>query len=342
MDFIRRRCVRIELQPGRRGRRVCRLLVAALPAIAPAAADAQSNFPARAVHLIVPSSPGGGTDTTARILSPRLSAILGQSVVVDNRPGASTIIGMEAVARAAPDGHTMLIGNSTMTIIPSTHKKLLVDPVRDFAAVSQVVELPQILVAHPSFPAATVAALIALARQNPGRIDYAAGAYGGSGHLAMELFLHMAGIRVNYVPYKSGNAGLTDTLAGQVPLMMGSVLSVLPHVRVAKLRALGVTGAQRALGADDIPTLAQAGVAGYQATQWFGIFVPAATPREIVVKLHGVLVNAVKDAATRRQLMGDGAEPKPSKSPQDFSAFVQAEVIKWAQVVRIAGIKEQR
>lgn len=321
-----------------------RLPVAALAALLAAptsSAWSQQDYPSRAVRLIVPSSPGGGTDTTARILSPKLSDALGQQVVVENRPGASTIIGMEAVTRSAPDGYTLLIGNSTMTIIPSTHRKLRVDPVRDFASISQVVELPQILVSHPSFPGKNVKELIALAKQRPGQIDYAAGAYGGSGHMAMELFLHMADIKVMYVPYKSGNAGLADTLAGQVPLMMGSVLSALPHARTGRLRAYGVTSPRRASGAPDIPTIAEAGVPGYQAIQWFGIFAPAGTPREVVVKLHTTVVGALQDPAVRKQLINDGAEPQSSKSPEDFSSFVRSEVSKWAKVVKDAGIRQQ-
>ncbi len=302
---------------------------------------AQQDYPTRSVRLIVPSSPGGGTDTTARIISQKLGESLGQQVIVDNRPGASTIIGMEAVARATPDGYTLLIGNSTMTIIPSTHIKLRVDPVKDFSAISQVVELPQILVAHPSFPGKNVSELIAIAKQKPGQIDYAAGAYGGSGHMAMELFLFMAGIKVNYVPYKSGNAGLADSLSGQVQLMMGSVLSALPYVRTGRLRAYGVTGPERSSGIPDIPTIAESGVRGYKAVQWFGIFAPAGTSREIVTKLHGRLTNVLKDADIRKQLISSGADPQLSKSPEEFAAFVQGEVVQWAKVVKSAGIKQQ-
>jgi tripartite-type tricarboxylate transporter receptor subunit TctC len=302
---------------------------------------AQQEFPSRPLRLIVPSSPGGGTDTTARILSPKLTELLGQQVVVENRPGASTIIGMDAVARSAPDGYTMLIGNSTMTIIPSTHRDLRIDPVKDLAAVLQLTEVPLILVAHPSFPGKNFKEFLAIARQQPGKIDYAAGAYGGSGHMAMELLLHAANIKVVYVPYKSGNVGLTDTLAGQVPVMMGSMLSILPHVKTGRLRAYGVTGLQRTSSAPDIPTLAEAGLPGYQAIQWFGIFVTAGTPKETVSRIHGAYSRAVGDPAVRKQLLSDGAEPHVSKSPEEFAAFVRNEVTKWAKVVKAAGIKQQ-
>jgi tripartite-type tricarboxylate transporter receptor subunit TctC len=299
------------------------------------------EFPVRPLRLVVPSSPGGGTDTTARILSPKLTELFGQQVVVENRPGASTIIGMDAVARSTPDGYTLLIGNSTMTIIPSTHRKLPVDPVKDLAAVLQLTEVPLILVAHPSFPGKNFKEFLAIARRQPGKIDYAAGAYGGSGHMAMELLLHAAGIKVVYVPYKSGNIGLTDTLAGQVPVMMGSMLSILPHVKSGRLRAYGVTGLQRISTAPDIPTLSEAGLPGYQAIQWFGIFVPTGTSKEVISRIHGAFSRAVGDSSVRKQLINDGAEPHVSKSPEEFAAFVRNEVAKWAKVVKSAGIKQQ-
>ena len=299
------------------------------------------EFPSRVLRLVVPSSPGGGTDTTARILSPKLTELLGQQVIVENRPGASTIIGMDAVARSAPDGYTMLIGNSTMTIIPSTHRDMRVDPVKDLTAVLQLTEVPLILVAHPSFPGKNFKEFLAVARQRPGKVDYAAGAYGGSGHMAMELLLHAADIKLVYVPYKSGNVGLTDTLAGQVPVMMGSMLSILPHVKSGRLRAYGVTGQQRSSTAPDVPTIAEAGLPGYQAIQWFGIFVPAGTPREPVSRLYSAYSRAVADPAVRKQFLTDGADPHVSKSPEEFAAFVRNEVAKWAKVVKAAGIRQQ-
>ncbi|MCX7199978.1 MAG: tripartite tricarboxylate transporter substrate binding protein [Proteobacteria bacterium] len=317
------------------------VFVTAAVLLAPMPAAAQVEYPSRPVRLIVPSSPGGGTDTTARILAPRLGEVLGQPVVVENRPGASLIIGMDVVARAAPDGYTLLIGNSTMTIIPSTHVKLRIDPVRDFAAIGQVVELPQILVGHPSFPARNVKELIAIARQKPGQVDYAAGSYGGSGHMAMELFLNMASIRLSYVPYKSGNAGLADALSGHVPLMMGSVLSALPHVKQGRLRAFGVTTPVRSTAAPEIPTLAEGGVPGYQALQWFGLFAPAGTPSEVLKKVFAATTATVQYAPTRQQLLTSGAEPQLSASSEAFGAMVKAEVVKWAAVVRSAGLKKE-
>jgi tripartite-type tricarboxylate transporter receptor subunit TctC len=318
-----------------------RTIFAAMSLALCTAALAQDAYPTRPVRLIVPSSPGGGTDTSARIIAPKMTELLGQQVVVENRPGASTLIGMEAVARAAPDGYTLLIGNSTMTILPSMRSKLSVDPIKDFAAINKVVETAQVLVTHPSLPARNLKDLLALAKSQPGRLNYAAGAPGGNGHLAMELLLSTAGVKITYVPYKSGNAGLVDTLSGEIPIMMGSILSVLPQVKTGRLRALGITSAKRANGASDIPTLAEAGLKGYEASQWFGLLSAAATPNAVVGKLHQVSTRALQDPQVRRRLVDDGAEPVSSASPDEFAAFMRAEVTKWAKVVKAAGITGQ-
>jgi tripartite-type tricarboxylate transporter receptor subunit TctC len=245
---------------------------------------------------------------------------------------------MEAVARAAPDGYTLLVGNSTMTILPSVRSKLSVDPIRDFTAINKVVESAQVLVTHPSLPARNLKDLLALAKAQPGKLNYAADAPGGNGHLSMELLLSTAGVKITYVPYKSGNAGLVDTLSGEVTVMMGSILSVLPHVKSGRLRALGITSVKRATGAPEIPTLAEAGLKGYEASQWFGLLSAANTPRTVAVKLHQVSQTALQDAQVRKRIIDDGAEPVSSKSPEDFAAFMRAEVAKWAKVVNAAGI----
>ena len=302
---------------------------------------AQDGYPVRPVKLVVPSSPGGGTDTTARILAPKLAEYLGQQVVVENRAGASGIVGMDVAARAAPDGYTLLIANSTMTILPSTHRKLPFDPVKDLAPVTKVVELPQLLVGHPAFPGKNLKELIAIAKARPGELDYAAGGFGGSGHLAMEMFMHMAGVRITFVPYKSGHAGIVDALSGQVPLMMASALGVLPHVKAGKLRAYGVSGSRRTASAPDIQTIAEAGVPGFETVQWYGVLVPAGTPRNLISRLHGLTVRALQDPGVAKGLVNDGAEAAWSKSPEDYGSFMRAEIEKWARVVRLAGIKQQ-
>src|SRR5688572_3640339 len=302
---------------------------------------AQDGYPSKTIRLIVPSSPGGGTDASARIIAPRLSVPLGQQVLIEYRAGAAAMIGTEAVARAAPDGYTLLIGQSTMTIVPSVYRKVRFDPIRDFAPISIVAVVPLLLVGHPSLPAKNVRELVALAKARPGQIDYVAGGYGGNSHLAMEHLLMTAGIRMTFVPYKSGNAGITDALSGRVPVMLSNVLVSLPHVRSGRFRAYGVSSAKRASEVPDIPTIAEAGVPGYEAVQWFGILAPAGTPREIVTRLHRDLVLVMQDDETKKRFAADGADPAFSRSPEEFAAFMRAELAKWAKVVKAANIEQQ-
>jgi tripartite-type tricarboxylate transporter receptor subunit TctC len=316
------------------------LLAAALSLFAAGAAHAQESYPTRPVRLIVSSSPGGGTDTTARMITPKLSELLGQQIVVENRAGAAAMIGSEYVARAAPDGYTLLIVPSTITIVPAMYRKVRFDPIKDFAPITQVVQVPQMIVAHPSLPPRNVKELISFAKARPGKLDYAAGGYGAHPHMSMVLFLGMTGTDITYVPYKSGNAGLVDTLAGHVSLMMGNILAVLPHVKAGKLRAYGVTTTKRAAGAPDIPTIAEAGVPGYEAVQWFGILAPAGTPRDIVTRLHRDIVRVVQDADVRQRFMADGGEAHTNKSPEEFSAFMRAEIAKWAKVAQQAKLEK--
>jgi tripartite-type tricarboxylate transporter receptor subunit TctC len=322
--------------------RICAGLVALSSAIAAAhTAHAQDNYPAKTIRLIVPSSPGGGTDASARIVSPKLSERLGQSVVIEYRPGAAAMIGTEAGARAAPDGYTLLIAQSTMTIVPSVYKKVRFDPVKDFSPISMVAVVPLLLVGHPSLPAKNVKELIGLARARPGEIDYVAGGYGGNSHLSMEYFLSMARIRMTFVPYKSGNAGLVDALSGRIPVMLSNVLVSLPHVRNGRFRAYGITSANRTSAAPDLPTIAESGVPGYEAVQWFGILGPAALPQPIVNRVHRELVTVMQDTDVRKRFAADGADPVYNKTPEEFAATIRAEVAKWAKVVKTANIEQQ-
>ena len=308
-------------------------------ACAASAAVAQ-QYPARAIRIVVPSAPGGGADITARILAPKLSEFLGQQVVVENRAGAGTMIGTEAVARAVPDGYTLLLGISTLAINPAVYRKVSYDALKDLAAISQLVALPNVLVTHPSLPVKTVKELVAFARARPGQINYASAGIGTNPHLSMELFLTMTGLKMVHVPYKGAGPGIVDAVAGHVTVMTPSILSGLPHVRGGRLRALGVTSAKRAGGALDIPTIAEAGVPGYEAVQWFGVLAPAGTPREIVGRLHGEIVRLLRSADIADRLAGDGADPVGS-SPEEFAAFLRAETAKWAKVVKEAGIKPE-
>lgn len=317
-----------------------RCSIAMLAAVAAMAVQAQSNYPTRAVRLVVPSSPGGGTDISARILAPQLTQLLGQQVVVENRPGAGTMIGGEAVARAAPDGYTLLMGISTLAINPAMYKKVPYDALKDLAPVSQAVSLSNVLVVHPSLPARNVREFIALVKPRPGQLNFASAGVGTSPHLSMELFLVMTGLKMLHVPYKGSGPGVTDLIAGHVPVMMPNMLSAQPHIKSGRMRALGVTGTKRAPGADDIPTIAEAGVPGYEAVQWYGVLAPAGTPADIITRLHGAVVRALQNPEVRQRLMNDGAEAVGS-SPAEFAAYIRSETEKWAKVIKAAGIKPE-
>ena len=305
-----------------------------------AQAHAQANYPTRAVRVIVPSSPGGGTDISARILAPQLTQFLGQQVIIENRPGAGTMIGGEAVARAAPDGYTLLMGISTLAINPAMYKKVSYDALKDFAPVSLAVSLSNVLVVHPSLPVRNVKDFIALVKPRPGQVNFASAGVGTSPHLSMELFLVMANLKMLHVPYKGSGPGVTDLVAGHVPAMMPNMLSAQPHIKSGRLRALGVTGSKRAPGADNIPTIAEAGVPGYEAVQWYGLLAPAGTSRDIVTKLHAGVVRALQNPDVRQRLLNDGAEPV-GNSPEEFATYLRAETTKWAKVVQAAGIKPE-
>ena len=301
---------------------------------------AAQNYPTRAVRLVVPSAPGGGTDISARILAPQLSQFLGQQVVVENRAGAGTMIGGEAVARAAPDGYTLLMGISTLAINPAMYKKVPYDALKDLTPISQAVSLSNVLVVHPSLPAKSVKEFVALVKPRPGQINFASAGVGTSPHLSMELFLVMTGLKMLHIPYKGSGPGVTDLIAGHVPAMMPNMLSAQPHIKSGRLRALGVTGSKRAPGADDIPTIAEAGVPGYEAVQWYGLLAPAAVPRDIITKLHAGVVRALQNPEVRQRLLNDGAEPVGS-SPEEFAAYLRSETAKWAKVIQAAGIKPE-
>jgi len=296
------------------------------------------DFPSRPLRLVVGSTPGGGTDISARLIAPKMSEQLGQQVVVENRPGATTTIGVNYVVRSAPDGYTLLMGVSSLAINPHILRNVPYDALKDLAPVTQVLVAPNIMVAHPSLPIRTVKDLVAFARPRPGQLNFAAGGAGSSQHLAIELFLYMTGTKIVHVPYKGQGMALIDVVAGQVSLMMANVISALPHVRSARLRALGVTGSKRTTVAPDIPTIAEAGVPGYEVLQWYGVLAPAATPREIIGRLHGVIAHAVQDPKIRERIVADAGEPV-GNTPDEFSAILRADYKKWGDVIRKAGIR---
>ena len=301
---------------------------------------AQQDYPSKPVRIIVPSVAGGGTDSSTRIVVSRFGDLLGQRVVVDNRPGAGSIIGTEMVARSAPDGYTLLAAISSMTIQPSMQKNLPFDPIKDFAPVSLFVRLPNVLVGHPSLKPRNVKELIAFAKANPGKLEFASAGTGSNLHLCMEMFLSMAGLKMIHVPYKGAAQAIADVTAGYVPFMITNMITGTAQFKAGKLHAYGVTSAKRSAAAPDIPTIAEQGVPGYEAVQWYGLMAPAGTPREIVSKLHKAVVAALQDATVKERFVSSGADPV-GNTPEEFAQLVRSEVAKWAQVVKTAGLKPE-
>lgn len=318
--------------------KAARLLGVALLAAAAGAAFAQTDYPSRPVRIVVPSSPGGGTDILTRLLTPRFSERLGQPVVVDNRPGAGSIIGNEIVAKAPPDGYTLLMGISTLAILPSMHKKLSYDALRDLAPITQAISAPNILVVHPSLPVKSVKELIAFAHKRPGELNFASAGLGSNPHLSMELFLSMAQIKMVHIAYKGLGPAVVDLLAGHVVVATATMLTGLPHVRSGRLRGLGVTGASRSSVLPDLPTVAEAGLPGYEVAQWYGLFAPARTPGEIIAKLHAATAGVLQTPAIREKFAADGADAV-GNTPDEFARLLRSETGKWAKVVRGAGIE---
>lgn len=310
----------------------------ALCAAMPAASAAE--YPDRPVRIIVPSAPGGGTDTTMRIISPKLGEVLGQRIVLDNRPGQSGNIGVEIASRAAPDGYTLSALIASNASNPAVMKIVPYNLERDFAAVSLVAVMPNVLTVHPSLPVRSVKDLVALAKARPGQLQFASPGFGSTAHLAMELLMSMSGVRMAHVPYKSGGAAFISVQSGEMLMMFGNVMSSLQHVKSGRIRALGVTSLKRAAAAPDIPAIAES-YPGYEASTWYGLLAPAGTPRDIVAKLHKAVVATANDPATAKLFSDGGADAVASASPEEFGAFIRAEVKKWAKLVQDAGIKPE-
>lgn len=298
------------------------------------------TYPARAVRYVVPQAPGGSSDTLARVLAARLAEALGQQVLVDNRPGATGVIGSEIAVRAAPDGHTLVQVSTSHATNPAMGVKLPYDTVRDFSAISLLSQQPNIWLTHPSLPAKNMRELIALAKARPGQLDFASSGTGGSQHLAGELLNVMAGIRLMHIAYKGSPPALIDVLAGRVPIMSSTMAPAMPHVQSGRLRALAVTSAKRSGAAPNVPTVAEAAVPGYEATAWQGVLAPAGVPENIVRRLSGEFAKIVAQDATRRQLGEQGYEPVGSTAAE-FTAFIPREIEKWTRVIRAAGIKPE-
>ena len=313
-------------------------LVAFATALAVHAAGATETYPVRPIRMIVPQSAGGSTDLVARVIAQRLDDALRQPVVVDNRPGAGSINGTDIVAKATPDGYTLLAIAASFTITPSLRKNLPFDPVRDFIPITQFATLPHILVVHPSVPATTVKDLIALLKSKPGALNCAISGVGTSTHLAVEQFMYMTGTRMLPVPYKGGAPGMTALLGGQVQLYFATISTALPHVKAGRLRALGVTSARRSASAPEFPTVAEAGVPGYEHTSWVGLLAPAKTPRPIISRLNAESVRIVNTPQVKTLMLRDGLE-SVGDTPEEFAAIIKAEVAKWMKLAKVAGIK---
>lgn len=299
---------------------------------------AQTPYPSKPVRLIVGQAPGGATDVIARLVSPKLGEQLGQTVVVENRTGAAGSIGATFVAKSAPDGYNLLVVSSSYAINPSLYTDLPFDPVKDLMPVSLIAEAPFVLVVHPSMPVRSVKDLVAFAKAKPGVLNYASGGNGSSGHLAGELFTYLANVKIVHIPYKGAGPALVDVMAGQVHMTFGSVLSSLGHVKSGRLRALGITGATRSAGAPELPTIAEAGVPGYQTTTWYGLLAPANTPAAIVNRLSEEMKKAIEAPDVKSRILNDGAEPRGS-SPKQFQTHLAAEMKRAAEIVKRAAIK---
>ena len=317
-----------------------RRIACALALVTTALAHAQQDYPSKPVRVIVPSVAGGGTDSSTRIVAAKLGESLGQRIVIDNRAGAGSIIGTEMVAKAPPDGYTLLAAISSMTIQPSVTKNLPFDPVKDFAPVSVFVRLPNVLVGHPSLQPKNVKELVAFARSRPNQLSFASAGTGSNLHLCMEMFLSMAGLKMVHVPYKGASQAIADVAAGYVPLMVTNMITGTAQVKAGRLRAYGVTSAQRSAAAPDIPTIAEQGISGYEAVQWYGLMAPAGTPREIVAKLHKGVVAALQDKGVKDLFTASGAEPV-GNTPEEFGALVKSEIVKWGKVVKAAGLQPE-
>lgn len=313
------------------------VLAGALALAAPAAA--QEKYPTKPVRFVVPYAAGGSTDTLARAISGKLSEYLGEQVIVDNRPGASGDIGMQMVARAAPDGYTIVLGYiANLAIGPSLYEKMPYDPVKDFAPITQVAGASNIIVVHPAVPARTFKEFIAYARANPKKVNFASAGVASVGHLTGELLNNLAGIDMVHVPYKGSGQAISDVVGGHVKVMISGMASTLPHVRSGKLYGLATTGLKRTPATQDIPTVAESGFPGFEASSWFGVLAPAKTPKPVIARLHADIVKALRQPEVEKKLEAIGFEIVGS-TPEQFAAYIRSEIKKWEKVVRLSGAK---
>ena len=312
---------------------VCAALLAGTSALG------AETWPARPIRLIVPFTPGGSTDILARLVGQRLYEALGQQVIIDNRPGAGGTIGMEMAAKAAPDGYTIVMGHiGTLAVNPTLYAKLSYDPVKDFEPVTLLAKIPNMLAVNPAVPVKTVKELIALAKAKPGTLTYGSGGNGSAAHLATEYFKLMAKVDIIHVPYRGTAPGVTDLIAGQINMMLTGVPPLLQHVKAGKLRGIAVATGQRLPLLPELPTIAEAGVPGYEATQWYGILAPAKTQKTIVSRLYDEIAKGLQRPEVKERLAADAAMPVGNK-PEEFGAFIKSEIARWAPVVKASGAR---
>ena len=316
-------------------------------ALAMACASAQTTstgsgpvYPSRPIRLVVPQSAGGSTDLVARPLAQRVGDALKTSIVVDNRPGAGSIIGTDIAAKAPPDGYTLLAVAASFSMSPSLYKKLPFDPVNDFAPISLLSSLPNILVVHPAQPVKSVKDLLAYAKAQPGKLNYSSSGVATGTHMSMELFKHMTGISMVHIPYKGGAPSVTALLSSEVQLCFATISTALPHVKSGRLRALAVSTARRATAAPEVPTIAESGVPGYDYASWIGLLAPAKTPPAIVARWHTESARVMQMPEMKTLLQHEGSEPV-GNSPQEFGKIIKAEVERWKVVSKAAGIKAE-
>ncbi len=309
-----------------------------LASLVPFAATVHAEFPEKPLRLVVPFPPGGGTEPLARLWSQKISEVFGYQAIVDNRPGAGTTIGAEIVAKSPPDGYTILLGSIANAISALLYTKLNYDLTRDLAPITLLATTPSVLVVHPTLPVKSVRELVALAKARPGELAYASSGSGTPNHLAAELFSYMTNIRMVHIPYKGGGPSVIALLSGEAPLSFASLPSAIQHIRAAKLRALGVTTAQRSPALPGLPTIAESGVPGYEAETWYGVSAPARTSKEITARLNAETAKAFTTADMKERLGGMGYVVRVT-TPDQYAAFTRIEIDKWAKVVKAAHMR---